>query len=184
MSSSPTGATYKTKDEDFLVSDNLDFHPTDVVEDADGSLIVLDTGGWYKICCPTSVMQKPDILGAIYRVKRIGAHKVEDPRGQQMAWQKVDGEKFLALLDDPRPAVRKRAADALATRGNPGFFMTTPSAQGFLEAIGIASRIDDPLARKFVRGASRTMIRASATPRCTPWLCIATRKRSDTSSSY
>ena len=69
---SPDGATYKSKDEDFLVSDNLDFHPTDVVEDADGSLIVVDTGGWYKICCPTSVLQKPDVLGAIYRVKRVG----------------------------------------------------------------------------------------------------------------
>src|SRR5438270_2011982 len=31
----PDGATFKTRDEDFLVSDNLDFHPTDVVEDAD-----------------------------------------------------------------------------------------------------------------------------------------------------
>ena len=42
----------------------------DVFEDADGSLIVIDTGGWYKLCCPTSQLAKPDVLGAIYR----GAH--------------------------------------------------------------------------------------------------------------
>src|SRR5438270_29231 len=66
----PDGATFKTRDSDFLVSDNPDFHPTDVIEDADGSLIVLDTGPWYKLCCPTSQLNKPDVLGAIYRVKK------------------------------------------------------------------------------------------------------------------
>src|SRR5207245_1449448 len=61
----PHGATFKTRDEDFVVSSNLDFHPTDVQEDADGSLLVVDTGGWYKLCCPTSQLVKPDVLGAI-----------------------------------------------------------------------------------------------------------------------
>ena len=69
----PDGATFTSRDEDFLVSDNLDFHPTDVLEDADGSLLVVDTGGWYKLCCPTSQLAKPDVLGAIYRVRRRGA---------------------------------------------------------------------------------------------------------------
>ncbi|MBI3735398.1 dehydrogenase, partial [Candidatus Sumerlaeota bacterium] len=41
------GATFHTEDSDFLVSTDPDFHPTDVIEDADGSLLVLDTGGWY-----------------------------------------------------------------------------------------------------------------------------------------
>ena len=68
----PTGSTYTTKDSDFVVSDNLDFHPTDVIEDADGSLLIVDTGGWYKLCCPTSQLVKPDVTGAIYRVKKIG----------------------------------------------------------------------------------------------------------------
>ena len=40
------GASFKAEShEDFLVSDNPDFHPPDVVEDADGSLLVIDTGG-------------------------------------------------------------------------------------------------------------------------------------------
>src|SRR5262249_29760895 len=37
----PSGATFKCRDEDFLVSNNQDFHPTDVLEDADGSLLVI-----------------------------------------------------------------------------------------------------------------------------------------------
>ncbi|MBA2602310.1 MAG: dehydrogenase, partial [Acidobacteria bacterium] len=63
------GATYRTRDSDFLVSSNRDFHPTDVLEDADGSLLVIDTGPWYKLCCPTSQLAKPDVPGAIYRVR-------------------------------------------------------------------------------------------------------------------
>src|SRR5439155_16068291 len=69
----PEGATFKSRDSDFLVSDNRDFHPTDVLEDADGSLLVVDTGGWYKLCCPTSQLVKPDVLGGIYRIRRKGA---------------------------------------------------------------------------------------------------------------
>ena len=56
---SPKGATFNSRDSDFLVSDNVDFHPTDILEDADGSLLVIDTGGWYKLCCPTSQLHKP-----------------------------------------------------------------------------------------------------------------------------
>ncbi len=48
---------------------HVDFHPTDVLMDADGSLLVIDTGGWYKLCCPTSQLWKPDVLGGIYRVR-------------------------------------------------------------------------------------------------------------------
>jgi putative membrane-bound dehydrogenase-like protein len=96
----PDGATFKTQDSDFLVSDNPDFHPTDVLEDADGSLLVLDTGAWYKICCPTSQLSKPDVLGAIYRVRRKGAPNVEDPRGLKLAWEKMKAAELAKLLFD------------------------------------------------------------------------------------
>src|SRR5262249_5933377 len=43
------GATFAARNEDFLVSTHPDFHPTDVLEDADGSLLVIDTGGWFRI---------------------------------------------------------------------------------------------------------------------------------------
>ncbi|MCC6231896.1 MAG: c-type cytochrome [Verrucomicrobiales bacterium] len=64
------GASYATQDSDFLVSDQMDFHPTDILQDIDGSLLVVDTGGWYKLCCPSSQLAKADVLGAVYRVRR------------------------------------------------------------------------------------------------------------------
>jgi putative membrane-bound dehydrogenase-like protein len=116
----PDGATFKTTDSDFLVSDNLDFHPTDVKEDADGSLLVLDTGGWYKLCCPTSQLHKPDVLGAIYRIRKTGAPKIDDPRGRKIEWAKATPEDLVKLLDDERPAVRRRAVSALGKTGLDG----------------------------------------------------------------
>ena len=107
----PSGSTFTTKDSDFVVSDNLDFHPTDVIEDADGSLLILDTGGWYKLCCPTSQLVKPDVLGAIYRVRKTGAHKVDDPWGKKIAWWNLDAAGFLKLFDDSRPAVQRKAIE-------------------------------------------------------------------------
>jgi putative membrane-bound dehydrogenase-like protein len=113
----PAGATFRTRDSDFLVSNNTDFHPTDVIEDADGSLLIIDTGGWYKLCCPTSQLAKPDVLGAIYRVRRKAAPRVDDPRGLKLAWSSMDAASLLALLSDPRPAVVERAITQLARHG-------------------------------------------------------------------
>jgi putative heme-binding domain-containing protein len=114
----PDGATFKTKDSDFLVSDNSDFHPTDVIEDADGSLLILNTGGWYKICCPTSQLSKPDVLGAIYRVRRVGAKKIEDPRGLKIAWKNLKPSQLAELLSDKRVFVQRRAVQELGKSGD------------------------------------------------------------------
>ena len=73
----PKGATFETVDSDFVKSDSKDFHPTDVIEDADGSLLIADTGGWYKLCCPSSVLEKKDVLGAIYRVRKTNGEKAK-----------------------------------------------------------------------------------------------------------
>lgn len=104
------GATFRGRNEEFLSSSNPDFHPTDVLEDADGSLIVIDTGGWFRIGCPTSRIDKPQIKGGIYRVRRKDAPRIEDPRGLKLAWDRPSPE----LLDDPRFAVRDRAIEACA----------------------------------------------------------------------
>ncbi len=112
----PSGATFKSRDSDFVVSDSLDFHPTDVLEDADGSLLVVDTGAWYKLCCPTSQLAKPEVLGAIYRVRRRGAAAIADPRGRAIDWSALDASALAARLDDARPAVQRRAIEALASR--------------------------------------------------------------------
>lgn len=113
----PEGSTFESKDSDFVVSDNLDFHPTDVLEDADGSLLIVDTGGWYKLCCPTSQLVKPDVTGAIYRVKKVGAHKIEDPRGLKIDWDPKTIKDPISLLGDPRPAVQRRVIELWASQG-------------------------------------------------------------------
>ena len=113
----PAGATFATQDEDFVTSADLDFHPTDVIEDADGSLLVIDTGGWYKLCCPSSQLSKPDELGGIYRVRRSGAKPIDDPRGLRIDWANQTPAELAKLLGDHRPAVRHRAVAALAGTG-------------------------------------------------------------------
>ena len=113
----PNGATFTTRDSDFLVSNDRDFHPTDVIEDADGSLLVVDTGPWYKLCCPTSQIAKPDVLGAIYRVRRTGAAGPRDPRGRSVPWATAAPSDLSSLLDDPRPYVQRRALFQLSQAG-------------------------------------------------------------------
>lgn len=140
----PRGASYTAKDSDFVLSDNTDFHPTDVLQDADGSLLIVDTGGWYKLCCPSSQLHKPDILGAIYRVKRAGTKAIQDPRGLKIDWKSAalndltigqpQGGALHELCADPRPAVQRRAREQRArlrlqrpetTRGSAGNNYTT-----------------------------------------------------------
>src|SRR6185503_6240631 len=155
----PDGSTFKTRDSDFLVSDSSDFHPTDVIEDADGSLVVIDTGGWYKLCCPTSQLSKPDLLGAVYRIRRTGAPKVQDPRGMKIAWTDLSASGLAQLLGDERPAVIKRALFELRKRGPSAVGPITAalkketSATSRRNAIWALTRIDSPEARESVRGA-------------------------------
>jgi putative membrane-bound dehydrogenase-like protein len=113
------GATFASRDEDFVVSSNRDFHPTDVLEDADGSLLVVDTGGWYKLCCPTSQLLKADVLGAIYRIRPVRAERLQlgDPRGLTLKWADGPISDLAKRLGDPRPAVQRRAVHELARRG-------------------------------------------------------------------
>src|SRR5262249_42449892 len=151
------GASYRTRDIDFVVSDNPDFHPTDVIEDADGSLLIVDTGGWYKLCCPTSQLAKPDVLGAVYRIRRQGAPRLEDPRGLKLSWARMNAADESKLLGDDRPAVRQRAIAQLAKRGPARIAalrrtLTKPaSAEARRNAVWALTRIDTPDARKAAR---------------------------------
>ena len=153
----PSGATFSAETDDFLASDDLDFHPTDLQEDADGSLLVVDTGGWYKICCPTSQLVKPDVLGAIYRVRRRDAPKVEDPRGLKLDWVAMTPEALADKLGDPRPAVARRAVAELARKNEasiPALAMIISegrSVQSRRNALWAACRIDSPAGRALVR---------------------------------
>ena len=111
------GATFTSETSDLLVSDNLDFHPTDVLEDADGSVLVVDTGGWFRLCCPTSQLEKSDVLGGIYRIRHKDAKPVVDPRGSEIAWKDLSSDELTELLNDERFAVRKRARQQIGKRG-------------------------------------------------------------------
>jgi putative heme-binding domain-containing protein len=59
---------------------------------------------------------RPEALGAIYRVQKRGAAGPADPRGLKLDWRSMDAAALVRLLDDSRPAVRRRAV-ALLARG-------------------------------------------------------------------
>jgi putative membrane-bound dehydrogenase-like protein len=153
----PSGATFTSRDSDFLVSNSRDFHPTDVVEDADGSLLVIDTGAWYKLCCPSSQLAAPEVLGAIYRVRRQGARRIDDPRGLRLAWSSLTPGDLVKRLDDERPAVRSRTLHRFATLGRASVpalrqaLNTSGSAEARLNAVWALVRIPDAPARDAVR---------------------------------
>ncbi len=109
-----SGSTFTSREEEFLVSEDNDFHPTDVLEDADGSLLIINTGGWFRIGCPVSEISKPGVLGAIYRIRRKGTKKIEDPRGLALNLEKKPPTELVRYLSDARPAVRERAIDLLS----------------------------------------------------------------------
>lgn len=154
----PSGATYTCQMDDFLTTDESDFHPTDVLEDADGSLLVLNTGGWFRIGCPTSRIAKPEVLGGIYRIRRADAAKVDDPYGRGLDWKAADARELTTRLSDARPAVRRRAMAALAQRGSEALPALTTALKEESIATRLASlwtltRIDAPSARAAVRSA-------------------------------
>ena len=63
---------------------NHDVRLTDVFEDADGSLLFVDMGGWYTYGFPGNPIPKPESLGGIYRVRRKDAPPIDDPWGKKL----------------------------------------------------------------------------------------------------
>jgi putative membrane-bound dehydrogenase-like protein len=111
------GGSFRTEDQTFFSSKDEDFHPTDVLEDADGSMLVVETGGWFIKGCPLSQVSKPELQGTIYRVRRKGAKKTEDPYGNAIKWASLEPAKAVSYLDDARPFVRDRAVQHLVDGG-------------------------------------------------------------------
>jgi len=114
------GASYSTVDSPFMTSQVADSHPTDVLTDADGSMLVLITGGWFIEGCPLSRVAKPDVVGGIYRIRKKGVAPVKDPYGNQIDWASVIPARLQGLLNDARPAVRRRATEGLIEKGDAG----------------------------------------------------------------
>ena len=111
------GSTFRSEDHDFVSSDDPDFHPSDVLESADGSLLVVDTGGWYVQHCPTGKIRDSRVTGGIYRVRSKEARPIEDPWGTKIDWAKISSEDLANLLADGRPLVAERAGRTLTMRG-------------------------------------------------------------------
>lgn len=112
-----TGSTYEFTQHEFLSSASREFHPTDVLEDADGSLLVVDTGGWFYRGCPTSQFAKPELLGGIYRIRRDGKAGHADPRGLLVPWDTLTPAELLELFADKRHVVRETAVNEAVSRG-------------------------------------------------------------------
>ena len=112
------GATFRGRPEVFASTATEGVHFTDVIEDADGSLLVVDTGAWFRMGCPTSGVARPDISGGIYRIRRTGAARQADPRGNSIAWAQLSPAALAAHLGDARPVVRERAVTGLARKGD------------------------------------------------------------------
>ena len=155
----PAGATFNAKDADFLVSESRDFHPTDVVEDADGSLLVIDTGPWYKLCCPTSQLAKPQVLGAIYRVRRVGRLRPNDPYGRTLPWNTMTPAQVSDRLDGTTPFVQRRAMFELSKTGADAVpalaavLRGTRSPEARRNAVWALTRIEGNEARATVRSS-------------------------------
>ncbi len=151
------GPTFRTQEEDFLACEHPDFHPTDVFEDADGSLLVVDTGGWYKVCCPTSQLAKPDVLGAIYRIRKKGSPHIDDPLGGKIAWDSLAPEELAELLADQRLFVQRRAAEQLRQTGEPavaplrGLLSHSADAAVRQRAVWTLAGMDGVAAREAIR---------------------------------
>lgn len=165
------GATFKTRDTAFITSTKEDVHPTDVFQDADGSLIVINTGGWFIAGCPLSRVAKLDVPGGIYRVKKVGAKRVDDAWGKRIDFAKMPPGELIKLVNDARLYVSQKATQQLVDMGDEA---VEPVATGILKsgdeqtraaAVFILGRIGIPKAKSAMAGAfedESEMVRVAA----------------------
>ncbi|MCI0492535.1 MAG: HEAT repeat domain-containing protein, partial [Planctomycetes bacterium] len=155
----PHDATFSVTQREFLSSTSHGCHLTDVAEDADGSLLVVDTGGWFYRGCPTSQFANPDIQGAIYRIRRKGMTQPVDPRGNHIDWPQQTSGQLVALLGDARFAVRERAIAECAKRGE----AIAPELRQTLEHRDVGERLGAVWALTRIVGANHGTKSAAAT---------------------
>ena len=111
----PNGAGYRASNHLLMEGDQVDFHPTDILEDESEGLLIVDTGGWYDLCCPTSRGDQTVANGGIYRLRRSDTGEKDlnrTPKSLQptsIDWHGVAPLPCVELLFDPRPWIRTRA---------------------------------------------------------------------------
>ncbi|MBL9143855.1 MAG: c-type cytochrome [Verrucomicrobiaceae bacterium] len=160
MELTPDGSTYKATENEFLKLHSPDIHFTDVMEDPrDGSLLVVDTGGWFRIGCPSSLMAKPDIAGAIYRVKKV--HGLAKTPGRDKRSYLGHSIHLHEALQSKDPILRRRAIEMAV--GSEGVVSDTKTEFEVLEMLGDKS-LDPSLEHALMNAARRNqMVDAKAT---------------------
>ncbi len=111
------GSTFRADDADFLISSDPNLRLTDVLEDADGSVLFVDMGAWFTYGFLGNPIPRPEAQGGIYRIRRADVVPVKDPWGKSLHLEKRTAAELVALLDDPRPMVCDQAVQQLAKRG-------------------------------------------------------------------
>lgn len=155
----PEQSAFVTKDMDLLKSERLDFHPTDILHDKDGSLLVIDTGGWYRLCCPTSHLDQSAAAGGIYRLETVHvAEEKVDWLGETLSWGSLDTMELIQVASDPRIVASEKAAIELIRRGEPALqgMKNALSADRYslrqkMKLLWVLSRIDSEAALDTVR---------------------------------
>jgi putative membrane-bound dehydrogenase-like protein len=153
-----SGSTFRGHAQPFATAAESGVHFTDVIEEADGSILLINTGAWFRRGCPTSVVARADIAGGIYRVRRIGAKPSPDPRGLALPWDHATPAALVARFGDPRPAVRDRALTAVTKHGGGavpalGNALKSPEYLVRSNAVWALTRIGTPATQALARGA-------------------------------
>jgi putative membrane-bound dehydrogenase-like protein len=147
----PTGSTYTAIEHEFLKLNDPDIHLTDVITDPrDGSLLVLNTGGWFRIGCPSSLIAKPDLRGAIYRIRPAQPA----PTLAVNAFKKLDLQTALADLPSTDPHLRRRAMEWLNQNVREGAASTKSIAPALHALLG--QDLDPPTEHSLIALAQKT----------------------------
>ena len=107
---STQGATYRSEDRRFVTTDDPDFHPSDVLVDADGSLVVIDTGAWYVQHCPTGRIRPSPSRGGFTGSVIAGRRKASIPGARRSSGPALAPRPWRRGW--PTPASRAREGDA------------------------------------------------------------------------
>ncbi|NND08203.1 MAG: hypothetical protein HKN87_17625, partial [Saprospiraceae bacterium] len=151
------GSSFSTEGEAFVQAMVPDIHPTDVLQAADGSLLVVITGGWFIKGCPLSRVAKPEVSGGIYRVRKVGTKAITDPWGTEIFFEKSSLDELARYLTDARFRVRKKASIELIERGQGTvevIIKTLRDAQDptlRCELVFALAQIEDPVGLQVIR---------------------------------
>lgn len=140
----PDGSTYKATENEFLKLHDPDIHFTDVLEDPrDGSLLLIDTGGWFRLGCPSSLIAKSDLLGAVYRIT---PEQLDQRWVKSSVDQTFDLQSLLRDLRSKEPALQRRALERLVQE-TPSGMKINEAANPQWQELGreLRQRMSEPL---------------------------------------